>query len=137
MAGTDASFGKRLASLAYEVLPLFAVLFVAAILYRGTGSTSLEGLNRHIFQLYEWLVAGIYLIACWSRSGQTLPMKTWRLRLVSTDGSPLSPGRAACRYCLATLSTMAFGAGFLWALLDRDRLFLHDRLCGSRIVNCG
>jgi hypothetical protein len=27
-----------------------------------------------------------------------------------------------------------FGSGFLWALLDRKRHFLHDRLAGTRII---
>lgn len=136
LPGTNASVPRRIVSLAYEVLPLFALLFFAAMLYRGTASASLEGWNRHLFQLYEWLVAGIYLIVCWSRGGQTLPMKAWKLRLVTIETGPVPPGLAAARYCLATISAAIFGVGFLWAFLDRDRQFLHDRLCGTRFVNC-
>ena len=32
--------------------------------------------------------------------------------------------------------TLLLGAGFLWALIDREGLFLHDRLAGTRIINC-
>jgi hypothetical protein len=28
-----------------------------------------------------------------------------------------------------------FGIGFLWAFVDRDRAFLHDRLAHTRIVS--
>lgn len=38
------------------------------------------------------------------------------------------------RYVLASLGMLFFGAGFLWALFDRQGLFLHDRLTGSRLV---
>lgn len=40
------------------------------------------------------------------------------------------------RYLVALAGSLLFGAGFLWALLDGDRQFLHDRLAGTRIINC-
>jgi len=43
--------------------------------------------------------------------------------------------RALHRYVLATLGLFALGLGFLWALVDRDRQFLHDRLAGTAIVD--
>ena len=61
-------------------------------------------------------------------------MKTWKLRLVSADGGPVSVRRAALRYLLACLSVALAGAGLVWAAFDRDRQFLHDRLAGTRIV---
>ena len=129
-----ATLGRRLLSLSYEILLIFAVLFFASLLYPGASQASLDGINRHLFQIYEWLVAGTYLVTCWSRGGQTLAMKTWRLKLTLSDGSPLTPGRAAKRYVLASISLLTLGAGFLWALIDRDRQFLHDRLSGTQIT---
>jgi len=35
---------------------------------------------------------------------------------------------------LAWPSLAFLGCGLLWALFDRDRQFLHDRLAGTRIV---
>jgi uncharacterized RDD family membrane protein YckC len=61
-------------------------------------------------------------------------MKTWGLRLVRADGKPLSLRQALVRYGLALLGLLAGGMGFLWAALDADRQFLHDRLLGTRIV---
>jgi uncharacterized RDD family membrane protein YckC len=60
-------------------------------------------------------------------------MKTWNLRVTRADGAALNPARAAHRYFLAVLGTFAFGITFLWALVDRDRQFLHDRLAGTAI----
>ena len=91
---------------------------------------------RLLFQAYLFVVLGIYFVWCWSR-GRTLPMQTWRMRIVRRDGAPVEVTRAALRYALAWISTMAFGAGFLWAWIDRDRQFLHDRLAGTRIVKNG
>ncbi|MFN9122921.1 MAG: RDD family protein, partial [bacterium] len=41
---------------------------------------------------------------------------------------------ALYRYLLAWPSVLAAGAGLAWALVDRDRQFLHDRLAGTRLV---
>jgi uncharacterized RDD family membrane protein YckC len=60
-------------------------------------------------------------------------MKTWRIKLESMNGELLSVNRAILRYVLATAGLMFFGAGFLWALFDREGLYLHDRLIGSRL----
>src|SRR6266704_3164467 len=69
-----------------------------------------------------------------------------RRKLGSTPRKPAAPARpanspaepssppAALRYALAWPSLLVFGVGFLWAFVDRDRQFLHDRLAGTRIV---
>src|SRR6266568_2147902 len=94
------------------------------------------GLGRRLLSMvYEsFLVFGIYFVACWSRAGRTLPMQTWKLRLVRGENLPVGAGRALLRYALAWPSLLLLGGGFLWAFLDRDRQFLHDRLAGTRIV---
>jgi uncharacterized RDD family membrane protein YckC len=133
-----AGLGRRLASLVYESLLVLAVLFAAAFAFHvaGTGWLNpLEGWTRHIFQAYLFLAAGLYFVWPWARGGQTLPMKTWKLRLVRADGAALRPGRALARYALSWLSVLSVGAGFAWAVFDRDRQFLHDRLAGTRIVS--
>ena len=62
-------------------------------------------------------------------------MKTWRIRLVRHDGAAVSIPRALHRYALAALGFFALGLGFWWALVDRDRQFLHDRLAGTALVD--
>ena len=131
-----ASVSRRLASMLYESLLVFAIAFFAGLLFYGTTSGQLSGLIRSLFQIYLIVVLGLYFVWCWHRGGQTLPMKTWKLRLVSTAGGPISVRRAALRYLLACLSVGLAGAGFAWAAIDRDRQFLHDRLAGTRIVRC-
>ena len=60
-------------------------------------------------------------------------MKTWRLRLARSDGRPLTRKQAWLRYGLAVPGLLLFGVGFLWAFVDRDSQFLHDRLAGTRV----
>ena len=128
------SIARRLVSILYESLLVFAVVFFAGLLFYGAASGRLSGLIRNLFQIYLIVILGLYFVWCWHRGGQTLPMKTWKLRLVSADGGPVSVRRAALRYLLACLSVALAGAGLVWAAFDRDRQFLHDRLAGTRIV---
>ena len=134
---TVPGIGRRFLSILYEALLAFATAFLASIAFYGAAQGRLAGETRLLFQIYLFLVLGIYFIACWSRGGRTLPMQTWRMRIVQRDGAPVGVGRAAFRYVLAWISVLSLGAGFLWAWVDRDGQFLHDRLAGTRIVMTG
>jgi uncharacterized RDD family membrane protein YckC len=133
-APTVPGIGRRLLSMLYESLVVFAIAFFASLAFYGAADGRLSGGTRLVFQLYLFLILGIYFIACWSRGGRTLPMQTWRMRVVRDDGLSVGVGRAALRYALAWPSLLVFGVGFFWAFLDRDRQFLHDRLAGTRII---
>ncbi len=61
-------------------------------------------------------------------------MQAWRFKLVAQHHDPLPKSTALIRYLLASLSLALFGLGFLWAIVDKDRLFLHDRLLNSKII---
>ncbi len=88
---------------------------------------------RTAYQIYLFLVLGFYFSYFWHRSGQTVPMKTWRFRLVDRQGQRPSWTRSVLRYLLAWFC-LPSGASILWALLDREGQFLHDRLTGLRLI---
>ena len=118
----------------YESLLLLAILLIAGfvfhLIFRDTGSIFF----RPAFQLYLLLVAGTYFSWYWTHGGQTLPMQTWKFRVISADGNQLSLKQAIARYLFAVIGIFFFGCGILWALFDRNRQFLHDRLAGTQIV---
>jgi len=122
---------RRLASMGYEALLLFAVAFFAAWLFffASGGRDATHGWPRYVLQLFILVVFASYFLWCWLRGGQTLAMKAWRLRVVE-----LTPPRALLRFAYALLFVPT-GVSIVWALFDRDRQFLHDRLAGSRLVD--
>jgi uncharacterized RDD family membrane protein YckC len=128
-----AGLGRRLLSLTYEALLAAAVALAGSLPFviaaHGAGTIA-----RPLFQLYLVVLIGAYFTWQWRRGGRTLAMKTWRLRLVTRAGGALGWDHAVKRYLYALAGTLALGAGFLWALLDRDRMFLHDRLAGTKII---
>jgi uncharacterized RDD family membrane protein YckC len=123
----------RLMSLVYESMLLLAVLFLSSYLFLSLARDAQSGLPRVLFQIYLFSVCGAYFLYCWTRTGQTLPMKTWRMRVVTQDGRPLTLDRALRRYLLA-VPGMLSGISLLWVPFDKERQFLHDRLAGTRIV---
>jgi len=86
-----------------------------------------------LLQLWLLIVVGAYFVYCWHKSGQTLAMKTWQVRVARADGSGLPVSLAAGRFLLAVCGLLFCGAGFVWAFVDRDHQFLHDRLLGTRL----
>jgi uncharacterized RDD family membrane protein YckC len=134
IALTAAPFLARIAAMIYESLLVTAVVFVASFLILPVVGELQAPWQRHLFQAYILGVLFAYFSAFWLRSGQTLAMKTWRIRLVNRDGTRLTLKQAALRFVLALAGLLLAGIGFWWALIDRDRQFLHDRIVGTRLV---
>lgn len=135
----SATLLRRLSSLVYESLIVVALLLLAGLafllaFYFTTGQEVATGWPLWLFRAWILAVLGLYFGWFWTRGGQTLPMRTWRLRVVGPDDAPVGRGRALCRYLLAWPSVLAAGIGLAWAVVDRDRQFLHDRLAGTRLI---
>ncbi len=64
-------------------------------------------------------VFAAYFLWCWLRGGQTLAMKTWRIRLVAKNGhGRVSPKAALLRFLYALL-LVPTTIGIFWAMVDR------------------
>jgi uncharacterized RDD family membrane protein YckC len=123
----------RLVSMVYEALIAGGILMAAGLPFVMLTRYGQHPEFRTAYQIYLFLVLGFYFSYFWHRSGQTVPMKTWRYRLVDLQGQLPSWPRAVLRYLLAWLC-LPSGASILWALLDREGQFLHDRLTGLHLI---
>jgi uncharacterized RDD family membrane protein YckC len=71
-----------------------------------------------------------FFVYFWSRSGQTIGMKAWRLRVQNLDGSLISK-KTGLKRLLPTL----IGFGNFAVLFDRkNKLSLQDRLTQTEVV---
>jgi uncharacterized RDD family membrane protein YckC len=160
MAPQVPNVARRLAAMLYEGVLLFGVVWLVGILY-GVITNQRHALKGTLgLQATLFIVLGLYFGYFWSRHGQTLAMRTWRLRLQGPDGGLPSPRRAAARYLLswlwflpaltivsvsglsggAAISAVVLVGACTYAALARlraDRQFLHDVICGTRIVDAG
>ncbi|MEI2417389.1 RDD family protein [Orrella sp. JC864] len=149
---------RRFACMMYEGVLLFAVVFLASYLF-DTLTQSRHGLMlRHARQGWLFVCIGFYFLLCWRKGGQTLPMKTWHIRLVDLHGQVPALPRLALRYLLAWVLPLAAAAA-VWTLamatgwpastslvvfapfanflgtFAGGGQFLHDRLAGTRLVD--
>ena len=157
-----AALPRRLASLVYEALIAAAIVLIAGFALTPVmspvadpgGSLVLPGFARRAtgFVLVVAILGG-YFAYFWSGGRRTLPMKTWKLALVDANGGPLSVGRAIVRYVAAwsgpagaiawyaathsRAAALALALPYAWALVDRERAFLHDRVARTQLVSTG
>ncbi len=151
---------RRLACLLYESVLVFAVVFFAALVYSVLTDQRHALAGRHGLGAIAFVLApGAYFTWYWSQTGQTLPMQTWRIRVLSAQGERLSRWRALLRFIAAWLwflpaLLLAWGLGWhssgtrlslllivgamVYALSSRLHprgQFWHDVLCRTRLVD--
>jgi uncharacterized RDD family membrane protein YckC len=134
---TTPGIGRRLLSLVYEILLLIAVMLLAGGTAAALAQITDPALTQPLTRVIAVVTCTAYFAWQWHHSGQTLPMKTWRMRLEAIDGSRVTLPRALLRTMLATAGYLLLGISVIWALIDSDRQFLHDRLAGTRLVSTG
>lgn len=127
------SIFRRLACLLYESLLVIAIAFIFSFLFSSLTQFKGNGPLLHIFQIYIFSVMAIYFSWFWSNGKSTLAMKTWKLKIVVKNGQPISFKKAFLRYCFSWLSLT--GISILWALIDHEGLYLHDRLAGTKLIS--
>lgn len=129
-----AGLPRRLAAMLYDSLLLAGLLFsftLAVVLVRG-GAAVAPGTWWFSAALLSIVV--VFFAGFWVRGGQTLGMRAWRIRLQRRDGRAATWPFALLRLAAACLALLPFGLGYLWSLLDRDKLCWHDRLSDTRVV---
>lgn len=134
IAAPTASLRNRLAAMIYELLLVVAVVFIASFVFIRLSGDAQTGWKHIVFQVFLLGVVFAYFGTFWLRSGQTLAMKTWRIKLVDREGKLISLKRAVLRFGLALVGLSLLGVSIVWGWFDRDRQFLHDRLAKTRLI---
>lgn len=119
---------RRLAAVLYDGMLLIAIWMGASALWIGFQGGEAASAGDGLFRVYLLGVAYAFFVGFWVIGGRTLGMQAWRLRLVDGEGKPVSTRAATHRFVTSIVSWLPAGAGFLWALFDRDGLTWHDRI---------
>jgi len=155
-------FWRRVSCCLYEQLVLLGVIaFTFLVPNLGLGMLFNISLPSWLTFLYLYVLLGVYFVWYWTKSGQTLAMQTWRVRMIGNGGFNLNKRQALWRYIYGSLwivpcvliqwafhlekwqiIEMLFTVAlFIWPLsvyLDRGnpnhRQSLPDRFAGSRLV---
>lgn len=138
-----AAVWRRLAALFYDSFILLAISFLygAAATLVGTIAGLHQGdyqpMFRHWAFTLGWvLVLATFYIWFWHRSGQTIGMRTWRLKLVRADDHFCTPNWRLCvlRALVAPPAILLGGFGYWYQWVDRESRCLHDRLSKTHVI---
>jgi uncharacterized RDD family membrane protein YckC len=125
-AADPAAPGWRLLAFVYDAVPILALLMLASGIFLAvTGGRTAD--QSPLLGLVEfallWLLCGAYFVASWSRGGQTLGMRPWRLKLVAADGCLATRRALWLRYAVGSVTPLV---GWLWCVIDAEKRALCD-----------
>ena len=133
---------RRLAAIVYDtclVLPLImasVALFMGArtLLWGPAVDDTAAQLDANIVRLVALVCTTGFFCAFWVKSGQTLGMQAWRIKLVNFSGATPNIRQGVMRCLGAVVSAACLGLGYLWCLVDRNGRYWHDYLSGTELV---
>lgn len=143
----------------YEGVLLFAVVFISDYLFDTLTQSKHALVLRHTRMAWLFIAIGLYFMACWMRSGQTLPMKAWNIQLVSQNGYQPTLQQLIIRYVLMWVLPLSWAlivkglivmtqwpamnmfivlapfTVFLPTWFTPEQQFVHDMLAKTKLVN--
>lgn len=142
---TPVSLFKRLITIIYDIFLLIALFFMIGIpvsifttfIFNSGNAITEEHafylLNQVIILLTLFSTSVAFYVWFWTHGGQTLGMKTWRVRLISDNNQPITRKQAILRYFSAILSWGILAMGFVWIIFDSNKRSWHDIFSGSHL----
>ena len=125
---------RRFGAILYDCILLCGVLFVAtALLLPWNGGKAIEP-GHWLLSIYLLCVSFLFFGWFWTHGGQTLGMRAWKIRVISSSCAPLNWKQALLRFVFAIVSWCVFGFGYWSIAFNRDRRAWHDRLSRTRVV---
>ena len=80
----------------------------------------------------------VYFPYFWTKNGQTLGMRLFRLRVVmDNDGGKVTLGPAILRLIGYWIDQIVFYLGYIWVLVDSRRRGWHDLIAGTVVIQEG
>ena len=125
---------RRFGAMLYDFFLLLTILFIASFLVVIPLKITPEDPYFFLFQVYIFVVAFIFYAWFWTHNGQTLGMRTWKMKVVTENGNAVSWGGSFVRYVVAIISWTVFGLGFLWSSWDKQHRTWHDIASKTRLV---
>lgn len=158
---------RRIAAMVYDLFPVLALAFIVTMpflpLLHGRRFIPEEvGMLAYVHWAIVLLVSGLFFVFFWLRSGQTLGMVAWRLRMQKPDGSRIHWCQAVMRVLIVGALWTPFFVGYpliwghwtdafmrklatafsllplllayAWLWIDKEKLAWPDRWTGTRVV---
>lgn len=130
-----ANLTRRLGALMYDFLIVVALWMFAG--FARLPFVEADAMTDHAgpaFQSGLFILTFGFFAFFWLRTGQTLGMQAWRIRVQSEDGTAMSPTQALMRFICATVSISSAGLGYFWMLISKSNKTWHDQFSDTVVV---
>ncbi|HSC67221.1 MAG TPA: RDD family protein [Cellvibrio sp.] len=136
---------RRFAAMTYDSLLIMSISILYGAIVTGT-NVAINGIPATgervtwgafgVIVFIGWILTiAVFFCYFWHKTGQTLGMKTWRMKMVtSTSLAPPSYPQCFIRCLCAPLSLLLLGIGYWLMYANPERQTLHDKLSKTRIV---
>ncbi len=143
-----AGFFRRIGALIYDSLIIMAILMIAGgivvaimealvaagLMSYGQYQDASDLLTRHpiwnpVYTLYLAFVWIYFFVYFWTRAGQTLGMRAWKMVVQNTNGNRITTTQALIR-----LATSGFGLGNLTVPIDPQKRSFQDMWAKTEVV---
>lgn len=137
---------RRVAAMLYDSLLVLALVFLVAFINLGIqiliyGERQLMQMTQQGHTLDGLPFYGVLLVTIygffgffWTRSGQTLGMQAWRIKIINPSGASVTPLQTLVRFTTAFFSLALAGIGLLWVLMDQQKRSWQDISSSTRTV---
>ena len=150
---------KRLLAATYDSCLLLGTTFIATALTLPFSKGEVQANHKIFMSLYLLSVFYIFYGWFWTHGGQTLGMRVWKQRLITTDGRPVSWQQSFIRFITAVPAWFLFLVGiilwvksdiaqslssvpawlitltgFIWVLINTRNNNWRDKLSGTQVI---
>lgn len=155
-----AGFFRRLSAFAYDILLLMALIVIAGFIALPFTGGEAPSPGNPYYQTYLFVLSYAFFAWFWTRGGQTLGMRAWRIRVQNEDGSSISWSQSLLRFMAGIAALVLIAAGiyltknepmsrlyilgiaawvvfilsYLWIFIDKNKSAWHDNFSNCKVV---
>ncbi len=125
---------RQLFAMFYDSLLIISMLFIAtAILLGFNGGEAITADESPVYPVFLLLLIFIFYSWFWTKGGQTLGMKVWKIKIIQENGYLPGWQHSFIRLFFAVLSIVSLGLGYWWSLFFGYTW--HDKLSHTQIID--
>ena len=134
---------RRLAALIYDMFLVAAIWMLLGFIFQQIFGIENQVIDGRVMTdpVADNLLFILMVLSCftfyswfWMRSGQTLGMLAWRIRVKSIEEGKINFTQALVRFLAAWPAFLMLGLGYFWIFFDDQGDAVHDKLSYSKVI---
>lgn len=124
---------RRIAIMFYDSILLVVLLFFTSLPVVISLQITMEHPLYPLYIFCMYLIAFLFFGWCWTHGGQTLGLKTWKVRLISDVENRVTWKESFLRYLGSILCWLSLGIGFMWCYTNKERRAWNDMISKTQL----